>query len=356
VTTAEGCLSVASANVIIPAQPPTPAAPTVGTITQPTLAIPTGSVVLSGLPSSGSWVITRLPGAVTTAGTGTSKTITNLEGGVFTFTVTNSSGCTSTESIPVVISTPGAPVLVISDPSAVCSPNTVDITNSSITDGSTPGLTYTYWTDSEATIPYSTPAAATAGTYYIKGTTVSGYFNIKPVIVTIDPRPVPNAGVDQTLYYLFSTTLDATLNNNETGIWSLVSGSGDFSDSTDPKTSVSGLSSGDNFLLWTVKRGVCPAVFDTVNIFVHNLVIPTLITPNMDGRNDNFVIRGLATLGKTELIIFDRRGAEVYKNTNYDNSWNGVDYNKHPLPDDTYFFVLKPANGKSISGYIVIRR
>jgi len=101
---------------------------------------------------------------------------------------------------------------------------------------------------------------------------------------------------------------------------------------------------------------VCPAVFDTVNIFVHNLVIPTLITPNMDGRNDNFVIRGLATLGKTELIIFDRRGAEVYKNTNYDNSWNGVDYNKHPLPDDTYFFVLKPANGKSISGYIVIRR
>jgi gliding motility-associated-like protein len=356
VTTAEGCLSVASANVIIPAQPPTPAAPTVGTITQPTLAIPTGSVVLSGLPSSGSWVITCLPGAVTTAGTGTSKTITNLEGGVFTFTVTNSSGCTSTESIPVVISTPGAPVLVISDPSAVCSPNTVDITNSSITDGSTPGLTYTYWTDSEATIPYSTPAAATAGTYYIKGTTVSGYFNIKPVIVTIDPRPVPNAGVDQTLYYLFSTTLDATLNNNETGIWSLVSGSGDFSDSTDPKTSVSGLSSGDNFLLWTVKRGVCPAVFDTVNIFVHNLVIPTLITPNMDGRNDYFIIRGLATLGKTELIIFDRRGAEVYKNTNYDNSWNGVDYNKHPLPDDTYFFVLKPANGKSISGYIVIRR
>jgi gliding motility-associated-like protein len=91
-------------------------------------------------------------------------------------------------------------------------------------------------------------------------------------------------------------------------------------------------------------------------ITVNDFVIPTLITPNMDGKNDYFVIRGLATLGKTELMIFDRRGAEVYKNMNYDNSWNGVDYNKHPLPDDTYFFVLKSANGKSISGYIVIRR
>ena len=77
----------------------------------------------------------------------------------------------------------------------------------------------------------------------------------------------------------------------------------------------------------------------------------------MDGKNDYFVLRGLTTtLGKTELIIFDRRGAQVYKNLNYDNSWNGVDYNKNPLPDDTYFYVLKTENGKSISGYIVIRR
>ena len=101
---------------------------------------------------------------------------------------------------------------------------------------------------------------------------------------------------------------------------------------------------------------MCPNVFDTVRIVVHNLVVPTLITPNMDGRNDYFVIRGLETLGKTELVIFDRRGAQVYKNMNYENSWNGVDYNKNPLPDDTYFFVLKSANRKSISGYIVIRR
>ena len=132
-----------------------------------------------------------------------------------------------------------------------------------------------------------------AGTYYIKGTTVSGYFSIKPVIVTVDQLPVSNAGVDQTLEYVFSTTLDATIVNNETGVWSLLSGTASFNDTADPKTPVSDLSEGDNLLLWTVKRGVCPAVADTVNIVVHNLIIPTLITPNMDGRNDYFVLKGL---------------------------------------------------------------
>lgn len=356
VTTADGCLSVASGNVIIPVQPLSPTAPVVGTITQPTLAVPTGSVVLSGLPSTGSWVITRTPGGTTVSGTGTSRTISGLAGGVFTFTVTNAVGCISPESSQVVISTPGAPVVVITNPPAVCSPLTVDLTNASITAGSTPGLTYTYWTDAGATIPYSTPAATLAGTYYIKGTTVSGYFSIKQVIVTIDPRPVPNAGSDQSIDNIFSANLDATLVNSETGIWSVISGTGEFDNNTNPKTSISGLSLGDNLLMWTVKTAVCPDVSDSVMITVNNLRIPTLITPNMDGINDYFFLRGLETLGKTEVRIFDRRGAEVYKNLDYDNSWDGVDYNKNPLPDDTYFFVLKSANGKSISGYIVIRR
>ena len=356
VMTANGCLSVPSANVVIPAQPQTPAAPEVGTITQPTVAEPTGSVVLSGLPSTGSWIITRLPGSLTTTGSGTIRTITNLEEGVFTFKVTNSSACTSAESVPVTISKPGVPVLIITNPPAVCSPNTVDITNHSITEGSSPGLVYTYWKDANATIVYSAPAAATAGTYYIKGTTATGYFNIKPVTVTIDQLSVPKPGVDQTLDYIFNTTLDATIVNNETGLWSIISGTGNFSDNTDPKALISNLSVGDNILLWTVKRGVCPAVSDTVVIIVNNIIIPTLITPNMDGRNDYFVIKGLSSLGKTELLIFDRRGVQVYRNPDYDNLWNGVDYNKKSLPDDTYFYIIKTANRKSLSGYVVIRR
>jgi gliding motility-associated-like protein len=356
VQTATGCLSVPSANVVIPAQPPIPSAPEVGTITQPTFAEPTGSVVLSGLPPTGSWIITRLPGSLTITGSGTSRTIANLEEGVFTFKVTNSSGCASAESAPVTISKPGVPVLLITNPPAVCSPGTVDITNPSITVGSSPGLIYTYWKDANATIVYSTPATATAGTYYIKGTTASGYFNIKPVIVTIDKLSVPDAGADQSLDFVFNTTLGATIVNNETGFWSVISGTGDFSDNTDPHALISNLSEGENILLWTVKKGVCPEVTDTVAIVIGNIIIPTLITPNMDGRNDYFIIKGLSSLGKTELLIFDRRGVQVYRNPDYDNKWNGVDYNEKPLPDDTYFYVIKTWKGKSQSGFTVIRR
>jgi len=65
-----------------------PAAPTIGTITQPTCAISTGSVVLNGLPATGTWTITKMPGGATTRGTGTSTTVSNLSSGIYTFAVT----------------------------------------------------------------------------------------------------------------------------------------------------------------------------------------------------------------------------------------------------------------------------
>lgn len=356
ITNSSGCFSAPSANIVIPAQPDIPAAPVTGNITQPTFTVLTGSVVLTGLPLTGTWTVTRIPDVVTTTGTGSNVTISDLPEGVFTFTVTNSAGCTSTESNEVIISTPGISTLIITDPATVCAPATVDLTISAVTAGSTPGLTYTYWTDADATITYSTPAAASEGTYYIKGTTGSGFFNIKPVIVAVDEMPIPNAGEDQILDYQFNTLLNADHKGNETGFWSLVSGAATFNDNTDPKTAVSRLSLGKNILLWAVTNGVCPTVSDQVQINVNDLLIPTLITPNGGPYNEYFVLRGIESLGKTELVIFDRRGAQVYRNMNYDNSWNGLDYNGKELPEDTYFYLLKPGNGKSLSGFIVIRR
>lgn len=74
--------------------------------------------------------------------------------------------------------------LTITAPAAVCSPVTVDITDPSITAGSTPG-TLSYWIDDQATNPLTNPNAISVGaTYYIKNT-VSSCFIIKPVTVTI---------------------------------------------------------------------------------------------------------------------------------------------------------------------------
>lgn len=356
VSNAAGCSSVPSANVVIPAQPPTPTAPVIGMIVQPTYDVPTGSLVLEGLPSSGSWTVTRTPGNIISTGTGTSTTITGLEPGVYNFTVTNSHGCTSISSDDVVISTPGTPDLIITDPDPVCYPETVDLTADEITDGSTPGLTYTYWLDSEATQEYATPAEATEGTYYVRGTTETGFFDIEPVVVTVDQPPIADAGPDQVLNFVFHTELNAAPLDLGHGTWTVVMGSGTINNDTLASTAVSNLSLNENVFLWTVTNGACPAATDFVSIIVNELVIPTLITPNNDSYNEYFILRGIEALGQTELTIFDRRGALVYKNDNYDNSWNGVDQNGNQLPADTYFYTINSANGIPYSGYIVIKR
>ncbi len=87
---------------------------------------------------------------------------------------------------PVVVTINTTPALTISDPTAVCSPLTIDITAAAVTTGSTGGGTLSYWNDLACTLPLaSSNAVATSGTYYIKSTLVS-CFDIKPVTVVIN--------------------------------------------------------------------------------------------------------------------------------------------------------------------------
>ncbi|HEX7904814.1 MAG TPA: gliding motility-associated C-terminal domain-containing protein [Chitinophagaceae bacterium] len=90
-----------------------------------------------------------------------------------------------------------APPLTTHNPPAVCLPDgTADLTAAAITAGSTPGFVYSYWLDARGTIPMTTPTAAIAGTYYIKGTPATGCPAIKPVVVPSFPVPVAAAGLD----------------------------------------------------------------------------------------------------------------------------------------------------------------
>ncbi|MFN7100110.1 MAG: beta strand repeat-containing protein, partial [Flavobacterium sp.] len=100
---AGGCESNASSAFSVnPSQ--TPSAPVVGAITQPSCSAATGNVVLSGLPSSGTWTVTASPGGATVTSTGTTTTFSGLTAGTtYTFTVTNASSCTSSLSTNTVI-------------------------------------------------------------------------------------------------------------------------------------------------------------------------------------------------------------------------------------------------------------
>jgi gliding motility-associated-like protein len=109
--------------------------------------------------------------------------------GTYLVTVTVN-GCSNTSQISASVN--ASPLLVITDPSAICSPQTVNLFSPAITAGSTAGLIYTYWTNAAATTPLSTPAAVnSAGVFYIKGVSpVTGCSDSKPVRVIINASPV----------------------------------------------------------------------------------------------------------------------------------------------------------------------
>jgi hypothetical protein len=84
-----------------------------------------------------------------------------------------------------------APIVKAKSTLNTCFPNLVDLTAVSVTEGSDAGLTYTYWTNRDASIPCSNPAAVGSGAYYIKGSAANGIASVAgPVHVIVNDIPV----------------------------------------------------------------------------------------------------------------------------------------------------------------------
>lgn len=62
---------------------------------------------------------------------------------------------------------------------------------------------------------------------------------------------------------------------------------------------------------------------------------PNVITPNGDGLNDVFDIKGLELFDNSKVTIYDRWGNIVYENSNYKNDWDGGNQ-----PEGTYYYIL----------------
>ncbi|RYZ48924.1 MAG: gliding motility-associated C-terminal domain-containing protein, partial [Sphingobacteriales bacterium] len=117
--------------------------------------------------------------------------ITASTAGTYTVTYTFTNGtCSGSTTTTVVVAS--VPVLIVTNPAAVCAPVAIDLTAAAITAGSTAGMTYAYFTDAAGTTTLSNPDAVTVtGTYYIQGTSAAGCKSaIQPVNVVIHPIPV----------------------------------------------------------------------------------------------------------------------------------------------------------------------
>ncbi|MBL7986204.1 MAG: hypothetical protein JNM91_14450, partial [Flavobacteriales bacterium] len=82
--------------------------------------------------------------------------------------------------------------------------------------------------------------------------------------------PPAAAGPDQSFCTPTSTAIMA--GNNATapgsGVWSLAQGTGAFTDPASPVTEVTGLTVGENILVWTLENGVCGISRDSVSVFI----------------------------------------------------------------------------------------
>lgn len=91
--------------------------------------------------------------------------------------------------------------------------------------------------------------------------------------------------------------------------------------------------------------GICDTADVTVDIFDGPVWIPEAISPNGDGQNEYFVIRGLSDYKNSSLTIYSRSGQLVYRSLDYQNDWSGKSLNAAIsdgtiLPTGTYYYVL----------------
>lgn len=80
-----------------------------------------------------------------------------------------------------------------------------------------------------------------------------------------------------------------------------------------------------------VSRSNYTEVIPPVSIF-----IPSAFTPNDDGINDTFGVKGEG-IQNFKMLIFNRWGEVVYESTNPSEHWNGK-YKEQPVESGTYVY------------------
>ncbi len=99
----------------------------------------------------------------------------------------------------------------------------------------------------------------------------------------------------------------------------------------------------------------CGVAMDSVFIKVYKqLHIPNAFSPNGDGKNDYWKIGNSFSYPNTEVMIFNRGGALLYKAAGNFIQWDGK-VNGQTLPIGTYYYIINPHENQPIySGWLQI--
>lgn len=77
--------------------------------------------------------------------------------------------------------------------------------------------------------------------------------------------------------------------------------------------------------------------------------IPTAFTPNGDGLNDEFQVRGFQPQ-EFKLLIFNRLGQLIYQSSRVDEGWDGFSVNGEAYSTDVYFYHIQ---GRCFDGTVI---
>lgn len=186
----------------------------------------------------------------------------------------------------------------------------------------------------------------TEGKYSITHQVTSNQGCLSSVVQTLNITPKPKAK----FLFINSTGLSVGANiqfvdsssNSVSWAWSF--GNGNFSNIQNPSSFY-----GENGT-YTVSQTVadqfgCTDTY-TAPVRVLNIVteitelIPNIITPNNDGKNDFWRLDFIDIYyPKAEIEIFNRWGESIFRSTGYANAWDGS-YKGDPLPVGAYYYTL----------------
>ncbi|MVN23106.1 gliding motility-associated C-terminal domain-containing protein [Mucilaginibacter arboris] len=248
----------------------------------------------------------------------------------------NTIGCSTVVPVNVVIGQ--KPVLVVNNVSSCA---VLSLTSASVTTGSDPNLTYSYWTDAAATNPLPSPdQITTSGTYYIKAANAAGCSSISPVVAQI--FPLPAFKITNPLPVVFPATVDLTVtytgsNNLTYTYWK----------DTAAKMAVDNPDAVQKSGIYYIKAATaagCTLILPVSVIInpppVVKIIAPNVFTPNGDGTNDFFKFSFEGVLQLNYLKIYNRYGQQVFETKQLTDYWDGT-FNGSKAPVGAYYWVLE---------------
>lgn len=179
------------------------------------------------------------------------------------------------------------------------------------------------------------------------------YFATDNMTITFLPPPKVNAGGIRYVQKNHTITLTPTVSDENVQYrWVPALG---LNDDKIKEPTLTGDADGVYTLFVTDKLG-CVGQSQLFIKVSPDITIPNTFTPNGDGVNDFWEIRGLVAYESTTVDVFNRYGEKLFHSLGYGTQWDG-NYNGKQLPPGTYYYIIDMKLGKPpLSGSVTILR